>query len=199
MKSHIIQHFETTDKTLAAFIPNTPEFTIKKSTDPFFSLIESIISQQLSVKAGDAIVQRFLLLFPNNQLSPERILSLPKQSLRNAGISWNKVSYIQNVALAVHDGSLNVAAFDTATDEEVIAELINIKGIGRWTAEMFLIFTLGREDVFSPGDVGLQNAIQKLYGFKNKPTFKQMEKISKKWKPYRSYACMILWKSLKNE
>jgi DNA-3-methyladenine glycosylase II len=199
MDIHITHHFETADKTLAALIPHTSEFSIKKSDDPFFSLIESIISQQLSVKAGDTIVKRFFSLFPNNKLSPELILSLPKESIRNAGLSWNKVSYIQNVAVAVQDGSLNFTTLTTAKDEEVIAELIKIKGIGRWTAEMFLIFTLGREDVFSPGDVGLQNAIQKEYKLKQKPTRKQMEQLSNTWKPYRSYACMLLWRSLNNE
>lgn len=196
MNEHIVAHFSSKDQILARIIPLIPAFTLHRSDTPYFSLVESIISQQLSVKAGDTIVKRFVSLFSDEKVTPEATLLLTRESLRNVGMSWNKVDYVQNVAKAVTEGTLDFKTIDSLDDESVIAELTKIKGIGRWTAEMFLMFTLGREDVFSSGDVGLQNAIQQIYSLPTRPTKVQMEQISEKWKPYRTYACKILWRSL---
>ena len=199
MNSTILSHFEVADKILFDVIPAIKPFTIEKSDKLFLSLVESIISQQLSVKAGDTIVKRFLALFPTENITPEAVLSTPRETLRSVGMSWSKADYVHNISRAFVEKQLDLANLDNFSDEEIIIELTKIKGIGQWTAEMFLMFTMAREDVFSYGDVGLQNAIQKLYKLKEKPTKKQMEKISKKWTPYRTYAARILWRSLDNE
>ncbi len=199
MNNTILSHFETADQVLFKIIPEIEPFIIEKSDEIFFSLVESIISQQLSIKASDTIVKRFVALFPEGEITPEHVLAVPREKFREVGMSWNKADYVHNIARAILEKQLHIDSFDTMTDDEVVAELTTIKGIGQWTAEMFLMFTLAREDVFSYGDVGLQNAIQRLYNLKKKPTKKQMEKISKKWKPYRTYAARILWRSLDNE
>jgi DNA-3-methyladenine glycosylase II len=198
MNQKILSHFQSSDKILFQTISLIQPFTLEKSVKVFFSLVESIISQQLSVKAGDTIMKRFLSLV-GEPVTPEAVLTVTREQLRGVGMSWNKADYVQNIARAIIEKQLDIKTLDAMTDEEVIKELTKIKGIGQWTAEMFLMFTLAREDVFSYGDVGLQNAIQQLYKLKNKPTKKQMEKISKKWKPYRTYAARILWRSLSVE
>jgi len=189
----INSYFQIKDPILHSAITPSVTFHLHKSNNIFFSLVESIISQQLSVKASDTIVKRFVALYTDKKVTPEQTLRLTREHLRNVGMSWNKADYVQNIARAIIENKLDIANLDNLTDEEVITQLTQIKGIGRWTAEMFLMFTLGREDIFSVGDVGLQNAIQKLYKFKTKPTTNQMLKISAKWKPYRTYACRILW------
>lgn len=193
MSSSILSHFQKNDPILYSVITPSVSFTLNKSNDIFFSLVESIISQQLSVKASDTIVKRFKALFEDNQVTPESTLSHTRESLRAVGMSWSKADYVQNIARAILEKKLDITNLHDMSDEEVITQLTLIKGIGRWTAEMFLMFTLGREDVFSVGDVGLQNAIQTLYKLKKKPTPEQMIKFSNKWKPYRTYACRILW------
>lgn len=184
---HIVKHFHRVDPILASAI--TQLEAIVPSNDYFSDLCEIIIQQQLSEKAGDTIWKRFFTLF--NKLTPGALLRMPDQKIRDAGISWSKISYLKNVA---RHGDFNY--LQTLPDEDVIRELTKIKGIGPWSAEMFLMFTLGREDVFSYGDLGLKKAIKKLYKFKKDPTRKQMEKLVSKWSPYRSWAARILWKSL---
>ena len=199
MRKDVFNHFNSVDQILSSVLSSIKPFTVERSDELFFSLVESIISQQLSVKAGDTIVKRFLALFPNENITPEQVLSIPRETLRSVGMSWSKADYVHNISRAVVEKDLDLDSLENDTDEEIIKKLTKIKGIGRWTAEMFLMFTMAREDVFSYGDVGLQNAIQKLYKLKKKPTQKQMEKLSKKWKPYRTYAARILWRSLDNE
>lgn len=189
----IKEYFEKVDPILASAITPSVSFSLTKSNDIFFSLVESIISQQLSVKASNTIVHRFLSLFPDKKVTPQQTLVLSREQLRLVGMSWNKADYVQNIARAITEKKLDIANLDSLSEEEVTTQLTQIKGIGKWTAEMFLMFTLGREDIFSVGDVGLQNAIQKLYKIKKKPTVKQLITISNKWKPYRTYACRILW------
>jgi DNA-3-methyladenine glycosylase II len=196
MNKKIVDHFTAVDSHIASLIPRIQPFTIQASDNPFISLVESIISQQLSVKAGDTIMRRFLTLFPKKEVTPETVLVISREQLRGVGMSWNKADYIHNIAQAFVNNDINIDHLQTLGDEELITKLTTIKGIGRWTAEMFLMFTLGREDVFSAGDVGLQRAMTKLYGFKNKPSPKTLIRISNKWKPYRTYACKILWRSL---
>lgn len=187
---HIVRFFQKADPRLASVTVKIEPLT--PGTDYFSDLCEAIVQQQLSEKAGDTIWNRFLKLFP--RLTPARVLATPDKKIRAAGISWSKVSYLKN--LAKHTTQFDLQRLRDMTDAEVIAELTKVKGIGPWTAEMFLMFTLAREDVFSYGDLGLRNAIKKLYKFKHEPTRKQMEKISSKWSPYRTYAARILWASL---
>lgn len=166
--------------------------------DPFLRLCRSIVGQQLSVKAATTIFGRFEKLFKNG-LNPKELLEISDEKLRGAGMSYQKIKYLKDLATKTISGEVDLHGLNMKQNEEIIAELTKIKGIGVWTAEMFLMFSLGRPDVFSYGDLGLQNAIKKLYQMKQKPTIKQMEKLTKKWIPFRTFAAMILWRSLDNE
>ena len=158
-------------------------------------LCQTIVSQQLSVKAAATIWSRAKLLAENWD-DPHSILKVEDTALRQAGLSCQKVSYVKNIARGVIDGTLNPARYSAMKEEDIIEELVKIKGIGLWTAEMFLIFALGRKDVFSHGDLGLRNAIKKHYGDLSS---EQIVELSSSWSPYRSYASLLLWKSLDNE
>lgn len=172
-----------------------PEWS--SDTNIFLHLVDSIISQQLSVKAGNTIYGRFKDLFPDNIPTPENILQLSDDQIRACGISYPKIKYLKGLAQAIQDGLLHVDDLIALDDEKVIEELIKIKGIGKWTAEMTLIFSLKRPDIFSVGDLGLCNAVAKLYNV-DRNDKKKIEKISQKWKPHRSLACRYLWMSLDN-
>ena len=195
-QSAIEKHFSSVDPILASHFHLIADLTLTASTNPFVDLVESITSQQLSVKAGSTIFERFKKLFSKGRITPNGILSLSDQQIRDVGVSWSKVKYIKSIAEAVNSGSVVFESFSKMQDEEVIEKLTTIHGVGRWTAEMFLMFALGREDIFSYGDLGLRRGIQKIYRFKKEPSVKQMEKIVKKWTPYRTYAARILWNSL---
>lgn len=157
-------------------------------------LVENIIGQQLSGKAADTIYSRFLALFKHGKFpSFDELLKIDVEKLRSAGMSYGKTGYIKNIAKAFKDGDLDIKKIVKMTDEEVIKELTRIKGVGKWTAEMILIFTLKREDVFSLGDAGLRRAIKNLYKLEKDS---DILKLSEKWKPYRSHASWYLWRSL---
>ena len=159
-------------------------------------LVESIISQQLSGKAADTIFKRFLKLYKNSEFPrPEELLKTDSEKLRSAGMSYSKAGYIKNIAQAFKNGDLDIKMLKKMSDEEIVKELTKIKGVGKWTAEMILIFTFKREDVFSLGDAGLRRAIKNIYNVE-KDT--DILKLSEKWKPKRSYACWYLWRSLEN-
>lgn len=195
------QHLRSVDQKLAKIIdryPLKPQKRLPRSH--FEALVEAIISQQLSVKAADTIFARFVALFPYAKFpKPEAVVTLPLSKFRQVGISGQKASYIKDLASAVVKGQLKLRSLYRLDNEQVIAELTKIKGIGRWTAEMFLMFTLRRPDVFSYGDLGLRNAIQRLYKLKNAPSEQQLESISKKWSPHRTTAARYLWKSLEEK
>lgn len=195
MDKKVTRHFQKVDPLLASIIPVIKPFDFGLSDDPFTDLVESIISQQLSEKAGSTIFTRFQNLFKNKKITPVGILKLKDRQIRAVGPSWSKVSYIKNIARAAKDG-LNFNSMHALDNATIITQLTKIKGIGPWTAEMFLMFALGREDVFSFGDLGLRKAIMKLYKMKKEPSKKQLEKITKKWIPYRTYAARVLWRSL---
>jgi DNA-3-methyladenine glycosylase II len=162
--------------------------------------VEAIINQQLSGKAADTIFKRFVALFPGKKFpTPKDVLAMPTAKMRKCGLSKMKVSFLKDLSKKILDGTVNFRKMPAWTDEEVIEHLTEVKGIGRWTAEMFLMFSLGREDVFSYGDLGLRNAMQKLYKLKAHPTPKQAEKIVAAWKPYRSLASRYLWANVDNK
>jgi DNA-3-methyladenine glycosylase II len=196
MDKRVRDHFRKVDPILHSVIADIPPVTIPKRTDYFIVLCESIINQQLSEKAGDTIWNRFLSLFPNKKVTPEKVLALPDEKIRSVGTSWSKISYLKNLATHVRQKTLHLHTLQRMSNADVIEELTKVKGIGPWTAEMFLMFSLGREDVFSYGDLGLRNAIKRVYKFKRDPTRTQLEKIVNRWAPYRTWAARILWRSL---
>ena len=161
----------------------------------FESLISSIIGQQLSGKVATVIWQR-LVTFLKKRVTPKNVMAADTEALRGLGISYKKVEYIKNIAGAVLDKSLDLDNLAKYSDEEIIEQLTRIKGVGRWTAEMFLIFSLGREDVYSLGDGGLTRAVRNLYGMEKEPTKAQLAEISSRWSPYRTAASLYLWRSL---
>lgn len=184
------------DAILAKVIENVGILEEKKSDNYFISLIESIVSQQLSVKVADVIYGRFENLFPEKVITPEKVLEIDTEVMRKVGMSYGKIKYVKSLAEHVIQSPTMFEQFDAMSDEDIIAELIPIKGIGQWTAEMFLIFTMGRPDVFSYGDLGLKNAIRNLYGLSDRPTLEEANEITDVWRPYRSYGSRYLWKSL---
>lgn len=201
MQKKIISHFEKTDPKLAKVLKKVHVaygdeiFKLTKKELLFDELVESIVSQQLSVKASDAIYKRIINLLPRQKLNPENLLKINDEALRKAGISYGKIKYLKDLSEKVKSGELDLNRLEKLENEEVIKELIKVKGVGRWTAEMFLMFALGRPDVFSHGDLGLKNAIMKIYGMKEYK-IKAVEEIVIKWAPYRTIAARILWRSL---
>lgn len=168
-----------------------------KESNLFEDIIESIINQQLSGKAAATIFGRFKKLFGNKFPTPEQILKVYEEDIRSCGISYSKIKYIKGFCEALIKKELDLDNLQNLADEDVIIELTKIKGIGRWTAEMILIFSLKRPDVFSIGDLGLRKAVSKLYEI-DREDKSRIEKISKKWSPHRSLASWFLWRSLEN-
>lgn len=172
------------------------DYSISSGGEPFQSIVEAIMYQQLAGSAADAIHGRFMKIYGNKFPTPARPLKTPAEKLRSAGLSGKKTEYIHDLARRVHAGSIDLAALASMADGQVVEKLTEVKGIGRWTAEMFLIFCLGRPDVLPVGDLGLRRAMQKLYRLRSLPEPEKMERIAEPWRPYRSVATWYLWKSL---
>ncbi len=196
MRKEIIAHFKNSDPALYSFIQKISLDPLKPSNDFFRSLCREIIGQQLGGKAADAICTRFLKLFPHGRVTAKKLFALSDDIIRGVGTSWAKVRSLKDLADKVIKKDIYLPSLIALSNEDVTKELVKVKGIGPWTAEMFIMFSLAREDVFSFGDLGLQNAIQKLYNLRHKPTKKQLISLSRKWAPYRTYACLLLWQSL---
>jgi len=195
----ILNHFKKNDPILYSYFLKIGKLEPIKKDIPrnyFSRLCKEIIGQQLSDKSSEAILSRFNILFSNRCARPSDVMSLSHDKLRATGMSHAKARYVRNLAEAITKGDIRTADIDSMTDEEVIAELTKVKGIGPWTAEMFLMFVLGRKNVFSFGDLGLRKAMRNIYGFKKDPTKKQMEKIIAHWSPYKTYGSRVLWHSL---
>jgi DNA-3-methyladenine glycosylase II len=184
------------DKKLAKLIAESEPHQLKFRKNICLRLCASIMSQQLSTKVAKVIYHRFLDLYHGYEPEPEEIVATPFEQLRGIGLSNAKVQYVLNVAQFAIDHKLNDKKLKKMSNEEIIELLIQIKGVGKWTVEMLLMFTLGREDVFAVDDYGIQMAMKKLYKLDdtNKKEFKEkMLKLSQKWSPYRTYACLHLW------
>jgi DNA-3-methyladenine glycosylase II len=180
-------------------IKSIGKYSIELHRDPFESLLKSIIYQQLSGKSANAIFKRFLDYYDGKVPKPDQIIETPDELFRTKiGLSYKKIEYIKDLSSRISTKTLDLSLLSALSDEEIIAELIKVKGIGRWTAEMFLIFTLGRQDVMPLGDLGVKKAIQKLYNLSYMPDSQYISKISSSWRPYRSIATWYLWKSLSN-
>ena len=166
--------------------------------DAYGTLVRAIVGQQLSTKAAATIYGRVLELFEGHTPAPKQLLKVDPDRLRAAGLSRAKVVYLQDLAQHVEDGALELELLPDLPDEEVAEQLTAIKGLGRWTADMFLMFHLGRPDILPVGDQGIRRAIQVEYGLRKLPDAKRMQKIARPWQPYRTLACLYLWSSLDN-
>lgn len=189
-----LQHLRK-DKKLARILHNEAnELSLRKNIP--LRLIASIMSQQLNTKVATIIYKRFLCLFNDKEPKPQQVLDISNEKLRAIGLSNAKVNYIKNVALFCIENKITDKKLLTMPNDEIIKLLTQIKGVGQWTVEMLLMFSLGREDVIALDDLGIQTAIARLYklDIDNKKELKiKMSEISKKWSPYRSYACLYLW------
>ena len=182
------------DKRLGSIIKNYPKDFLFSKSDPFYTLARSIIGQQISVKAAQAVWERYEKKII--KVNPKNTLSLHFMTLKSCGLSRQKISYLKTLSVYFIKKKINPNKWDKYSDEEVISELIKIKGIGRWTAEMYLIFNLCRPDVFPVDDLGLIKGICNCYNIKYPITKEHAIKLSQKWKPYRSVATWYFWRSL---
>lgn len=184
------------DRKLSRLIAQQESFTLKSHKNICLRLCASIMSQQLSTKVAKVIYHRFLELYGGNEPTPEQIVITPLETLRGIGLSNAKAQYVLNVAQFAIDHNLDDKRLKKMSNEDIIELLTQIKGVGRWTVEMLLMFTLGREDVFAVDDYGIQVAMKKIYKLddSNKKEMREkMLKLSAKWSPYRTYACLHLW------
>lgn len=184
------------DRDLARIIKSVGAYNITLVKNPYESLVEAIITQQLSGKAAQSISNRFKSLYKRYP-KPSDVLNTPNSKLRKAGLSKMKVTYIKDLSRRIESKELRLRTFHEMSDDQIVSELTKVKGIGRWTAEMFLIFSLGRNDVLPVGDLGLKKGVQKMYSLSELPNERQIEEIAEKWRPYRTIATWYLWKSLK--
>jgi DNA-3-methyladenine glycosylase II len=179
--------------------PIDPEIDRRGSRpDPWEALARAIVGQQLSTRAARSIWEKLVGQFGGKLPKPEELLRKRKETLRKAGLSNAKVEFLRDLAARVKDGRLDLKRLAKLPDEDVVAELIEVKGVGQWTAEMFLIFHLGRPDVVSVGDLGIRRAVQLAYGMKDLPGPEELEKLAEEWRPRRTLACLYLWRSLDN-
>lgn len=192
-------HFATVDPKLHAVLQTidlADWWEERDGSDHFYNLAREIIYQQLSGKAAGTIFGRFSQLV-GDKVTPEQVAKLEDQQLRDVGLSWAKARYVKDLAAKVKSGEVALDNLHELSDQEVVDELTKVKGIGQWTAEMFLLFTLKREDIFSHGDLGLRNGFTKLYGVED-PTPEQLEAVVSGWSPYKSYGSFSLWHHLDN-
>jgi DNA-3-methyladenine glycosylase II len=166
--------------------------------DAYGALLRSIVGQQLSTKAASTIYGRMLDLFGGHAPTPKQLLKADPDKIRAAGLSRPKIAYLRDLAQHVEDGTLQLERLPELPDEEVSAQLTAIKGLGQWTADMFLMFHLGRPDVLPVGDQGIRRAVKVEYRLRKFPDPKRLEKIARPWRPYRTLACLYLWSSLDN-
>src|SRR6516164_4971132 len=172
----------------------------RQRADHLSALVGAIVSQQLSTKAAATIFGRFVALFPDNHIpDAAAIAAHSDERLRSVGLSGQKVGYLRDLSARLMDGRLNLDELDVLPDEAVIERLVAVKGFGRWTAEMFLMFRLHRPDVLPGGDLGIVVAIQRLYRLRKRPDARRVLKIGEAWRPYRSVASWYLWQTLRNE
>ena len=195
------------DPTMAALIERVGEIDLatrlarrseERPADAYGALLRAIVGQQLSTKAARTIYLRVLELFGGRTPAPERLLEASEEELRGCGLSGRKVSYIRDLASHVLDGELELEGLDDLSDEEVVAEIVAVRGLGQWTAEMFLLFHLERPDVLSGGDLGIRKAIGIEYGLDGMPPPQRVLEIGEPWRPHRSLASLYLWESLAN-
>ena len=199
-----VEHLRSADPVLAELIDRYGPDGLHERREGgqralYGALVRAIVGQQLSTKAAAAIYRRLTDRFGGREPTPQEILADNPEGLRSVGLSRAKVTYLRSLAEHVLDGSLELERLDTLPDEEVIAELTAVKGIGEWSSHMFMMFHLGRPDVLAVGDLGIRKAMMAAYGLGALPLTPEMEAIAEPWRPYRTLACRYLWRSLENE
>jgi DNA-3-methyladenine glycosylase II len=190
------RHFRKVDPVIHGVFKQVGPCTLKPQRDRFGMLVRSIISQQISTSAARSIRAKLEALIAPEKVSPEVLSRLTFEQLRSAGLSSQKATYLHDLAAKAADGTVQLKTVGRKSDEEIIAELIQVKGIGRWTAQMFLIFSLGRPDVFPPDDLGIKVALRNLYGLAALPTKAEAHALAARWTPHSTFATWYLWRSL---
>jgi DNA-3-methyladenine glycosylase II len=195
-----VTHLKRSDPVLALVIEAVGPCRIQLRTEGthFQALTRSIVFQQLSGKAAGTILGRFNALFPRSSPTPELVLKKSDEELRAVGLSRQKIGYMRDLSQKVQSGELPLDDVEAMSDDDLITHLVQVKGIGRWTAHMFLMFRLGRMDVLPELDLGIQNAVWKAYRMRKRPTPRQLKKIGARWSPHSSVASWYLWRSLEN-
>jgi DNA-3-methyladenine glycosylase II len=198
-----LEHLRAADDTLARVIDERGPLDLEarvrgRPADAYGALLRAIVGQQLSVKAARSIYVRFTELFDGRNPTPEELLEVDTDTLRAVGLSRAKANYVRSLAEHVISGELELDRLDELSDERVTAELVAVKGLGQWTADMFLLFHLGRPDVLPVGDLGVRRAVERLYGFEALPSAAELEALGERWRPWRSLASLYLWESLDN-
>ncbi|GAC1696882.1 MAG: DNA-3-methyladenine glycosylase [Gemmatimonadaceae bacterium] len=193
-----ITHLKRVDPKLAAVIARVGpcRAEVRSAGTHFDALLRSILHQQLSGKAAETIHTRLLALYGDRPPTPTELLATDDATLRSVGLSRQKVAYLRDLAAHVVSDKVNMSRLHELPDDEIVAELINVKGIGRWTAQMFLLFRLGRPDVLPDLDLGIQNGLMRAYGLRKRPTPREVLELGAKWSPYASVASWYLWRSL---
>jgi DNA-3-methyladenine glycosylase II len=198
-----VEHLRGSDDTLKAIIDERGPLDLDtrqrgRPEDPYGALLRSIVGQQLSTKAARSIYNRLVELFGGKTPSPQELLDADPETVRAVGLSNAKVRYVRSLAEHVLSGELELDKLDALGDEEVEREVTAVKGLGQWTAHMFLIFHLGRPDVLPVGDLGVRRAVERAYGLEELPSAEELERLGERWAPYRSLASLYLWESLDN-
>lgn len=193
-----LAHLRKSDERIARVIEQVGpcRFTRRVEGTHLDALLRAIVYQQLSGKAASTILGRVLAIYGNRYPTPAELLATPEEQLRAAGLSRQKLSYIRDLARHVEEGLLPVDRLDALDDAEIIAALTAVKGIGRWSAQMFLMFRLGRPDVLPELDLGIRKGLQRAYRMRKLPTPRRVQAIGARWSPYSTYACWYLWRSL---
>ena len=194
--SQALRHLRRRDPVLADVIRRVGPFRLESRRGRFRSLVRSILAQQISTSVARSMWRKLEARLAPRKLSPESLGQLSFDDLRGIGLSRQKATYLLDLTQKVADGSVRLHCVQRMSDEQIIAELIQVKGIGRWTVQMFLIFCLGRPDVFAPDDFGLRSAIQRLYGLPELPERAEAERIALPWRPHSTVASWYLWRSL---
>ncbi len=185
------------DPKIAKIILQVGEYSVKITKNRYRSLVEAIVAQQLSGPVADSILKKFRKLYKSDFPKPTVVLQTSDKKLRTVGLSKMKIVYIKELSKKIESRNLNMRNFSSMEDEQIIEHLTNVKGIGRWTAEMFLIFSMGRLDVLPVGDLGLKKGIQLIFSLNELPTEEQIRRLAESWRPYRTIATWYIWKSLK--
>lgn len=193
-KKKILSHFDARDPIMAAVIRETGAFKLSRNRNYFLVLCKAIIAQQISTKAAESITKRFQALFEVQNPTPEKVAKIPDLKLRQSGLSGQKVKYLKDLGNRFLDGSIRPHRLPYQSNEEVIETLTSVYGIGRWTAEMFLIFSLSRMDVLPIGDLGLKAGIKKIYNGRSLPSPKKMLALGKKWHPMETVGTWYAWR-----